>query len=396
MTDHDVFDTRLGDALRQYAAEAPTQVDALAFAQSLIRDNRRRSGWRAIAGLSRMRMPMRWVVVASLLALAAAIALAAAGAWLKKSDLHPEQVVPVELSGDWEAEIAGSGTRWLDLNRSALVLRPDAVPLDAIGRAVAFTQVPSEFGTAGIVVISSSGACGVGRYAVALVDEELRITESADSCPERRSLFRAAPRWRKATQHPLAVGMTYGSFDFTEPFHFVMPGMDPNLMAGPEGVGNIRAFAHNESSKGELRIGYGCCWMSWLLDDHALNADVCDPIKGMLADVPSTPELVDLWLRSSSDLVLSDAIEVPVDGRTALRIDVLSTGAEPWYAGCDGSIAPTQPSILGGFRYYAIPTGDDTILYVVWSDPGSLPGVSAGADELVRSITFDESGASAP
>jgi hypothetical protein len=94
--------------------------------------------------------------------------------------------------------------------------------------------------------------------------------------------------------------------------------------------------------------------------------------------------------------VLSDPIEVPVDGRTALRFDVVSTDGQPWSPSCEGVIAPTEPSILSGFRYYAIPTGDDTILYVVWSDEGSFPGVSAGADELVRSITFDDDGGATP
>ncbi len=40
-------------------------------------------------------------------------------------------------------------------------------------------------------------------------------------------------------------------------------------------------------------------------------------------------------------------------------------------------------------RVFAIPSGDDTILYVGWSDPGSQPGVEQGTEELVRSMTFD-------
>ncbi len=132
----------------------------------------------------------------------------------------------------------------------------------------------------------------------------------------------------------------------------------------------------------ELRIGHPY-WRTWFIDDQSVYADVCDPSKGTLADVPATPEAVGEWLRSSSGTTVSPPVELVVDGRTALRFDIVQSEA------CVRGTDPESPDVfsIDGFRVYAIPTGDDTILFTAWTDGGS--DIASGADELVRSMTFD-------
>ena len=176
----------------------------------------------------------------------------------------------------------------------------------------------------------------------------------------------------------LAPGTIYDSLNFTEPFHFLMTAMDPSL-AGEDGY---TALESQWDSAGVLRISMGCCWNTYFLDDTPVNVDACDPTKGTLADLPATPAEVGEWLRSSSLLTVSDPVEVPVDGRTALRFDTDASGS------CLAFV-PSAPSVFVGQRFYAIPTGNDTIVYVVWGDEGSYPFIKQGADDLVRSMTFD-------
>jgi hypothetical protein len=143
-------------------------------------------------------------------------------------------------------------------------------------------------------------------------------------------------------------------------------------------------------SPGSLRIG-NVYWDIWFIDDQPVQVDVCDPSKGRLADVPATPEVVGEWLRSGSQLTVSEPIELNVDGRTALRFDT-----EP-SVGCDSASqlclacasGPLEGSFQVGFRVYAIPTGGDTIIAVVESDEGGREEALLAADELVRSLTFD-------
>jgi hypothetical protein len=170
--------------------------------------------------------------------------------------------------------------------------------------------------------------------------------------------------------------MRYDSWSFTEPFHVVMPDSPPGAMPwfGPR----------------SLRFG-NVYWDVWLIDDQPVQADVCDPSKGRLADVPATPEAVGEWLRSSSRLAVSEPIELTVDGQTALRFDTEPTDgcddASQMCLACPGR--PHEGLFLVGFRVYAIPTGDDTIIAVVNSDPGSLEDARGFGDDLVRSLDFD-------
>lgn len=183
----------------------------------------------------------------------------------------------------------------------------------------------------------------------------------------------------------LRVGSVYDATAFSEPLRFITPTFDPTV---DQGDGVVAVAQPLGSTAGVLMIEYGCCWVTWLLDDQPVRADVCDASAGTLPDIPATPEDVGAWLRSSSTLVVADPVETPVDGRTALRFDIT-----PPTDGCQ--VGAVEGGLLGEGSYplttrvFAVPTGDDTILYVTWSDPGSLAYVEQGADELIRSMTFE-------
>jgi hypothetical protein len=160
---------------------------------------------------------------------------------------------------------------------------------------------------------------------------------------------------------------------FTEPFEFVMPVADPNV---PPAV--ARSWG-----KGVFRVGNGYSWTSFFVDDVPVPADVCDARSGLLADVPASPEDVAAWLRGAHGITVTQERDLVVDGRTARSFSISGDGCDQW-------TPPLGPGeFYYGFRVYAIPTGDDTILYLPWSDGGSLPFIERAADELVRSLTFD-------
>ncbi len=195
----------------------------------------------------------------------------------------------------------------------------------------------------------------------------------------------------EAERTKLQFGTVYHATAFSEPLTFVTPQFDPTV---PPGDGVVAVAQQLGSSGGVLMIEYGCCWVTWLLDDQPVRVDVCDSSRGVLPDIPATPEDVGSWLRSGSTLVVADPVEIPVDGRTALRYDITSP---PWTGvggptGCqvgDADNGLGEGSYPLTTRVFAVPTRDDTILYVTWSDAGSLPYVEQGADELVGSMTFD-------
>lgn len=230
------------------------------------------------------------------------------------------------------------------------------------------TLVPRDSSGVGALPLAATASASAGTPPTAGPGPSASPVASAQPSASATALPEATP-----AGGPLVPGETNDSLAFSEPFHFVVPATDPTPTMRQWGT------------QGGLRIGSGCCWNSWFIDDLPVNVDVCDWTKGRLADVPATPQAVGEWLRSASGLKVADPIEIPVDGRTALRFDVQTSRS----AVCRGSDAPSNSPSVTGFRYYAIPTGDDTILYVVWADPGSYPSVKAGADALVRSMTFD-------
>lgn len=390
MVDHDAFDRRLADALRGYAAEVPVDIDADAFARSIARSRPQRSGWRAMAFPSFRRSPLAWVVLAALLALGTAIAVLAVGSVLTRDEFAVDSAHPVpdSLRGVFEAQLAVEGPDpgyleypWylLDLRADHFLFGPIASDLSAdirpddftaawAGRVVAF--IPEEPGAADLV-IRAPGPCGDARYHVLIDDQGLTFTHPEDGCADRVGILTSRPWGHYAPA--LAAGERYGSWFFAEPFHFVLPQMERG--GGPS------AYVRTWYGPGRLviRTSY---WSTEFIDDRPVYADICVPSKGTLQDVPATPEAVGDWLRSSSEATVATPTELVVDGRTALRFDIGQSEA------CVRRTDPASPDVasIDGFRVYAIPTGDDTILYTVSTFGGDI---AAGADELVRSMTFD-------
>ena len=96
MSEPNLFEDRLAFALRDLAAEAPTQVDGLALAQAVARDHPR-SRWSSAAFVSRRPVLMR-AIIAALLLLAALLAVAGVGSWMRDRDLADDPtptVVPL-------------------------------------------------------------------------------------------------------------------------------------------------------------------------------------------------------------------------------------------------------------------------------------------------------------
>jgi hypothetical protein len=292
------------------------------------------------------------------------------------------------------------GVYTLDVNGPSLLRSPSGDALGWAGVGDAIIATPS----GGVDLAIRAGSCGDARYAILVGDdgrnaspgpsadqadfdptpgpsrsalqsvgdgEPIRFVPIADSCPERVSILTSGP-WA----HPgveLVAGNRYHSMSFTQPFEFVMPVADPT----------VPRAAARFWGKGVFRVGNGYSWTSFFVDDVPVAANVCDAGGGILPDVPETPDDVGAWLRGARGITVTREQELVVDGRTAKSFSINGDGCGLW-------TPPLGPGeFYYGFRAYAIPTGDDTILYLPSSDGGSFPYIESGADELVRSMTFD-------
>lgn len=388
MTD-DAFDRLFADALRDYAADAPVEVKSRQFARAIIATQRRRSGF--LAAVDRGGHPTRiWIVMGALLLLASIASISAVGALLSRPrpTLDPGRPIPSTLFGSFRVQIAGQGPGvdfdfyHVDFTSQTLLYGPtkegDTLPsaafavADWAGRAVAFVGSADE---AGEVLIEAAPPCGPARYNVRVDGSGMTMTPISDGCARRVAILTAMP-WEHFPEQ-IVAGQRHDSLAFTEPFSFTMPVMD---------LGGRLSRAGTDHA---LRLGTAY-WHSYFIDDLPIGRDVCDRSKGTLPDVLD-PVATGDWLRSSG-LRVSGPAEIPVDGRIALRWDVESGDTTTTGATCDeAAVLWTADGELraAGFAYYAIPTGTDTILYVVWSDEGSFESTRAGAEKLVRSMTFD-------
>ena len=75
----------------------------------------------------------------------------------------------------------------------------------------------------------------------------------------------------------LRVGSVYDATAFSEPLRFITPSFDPTV---DQGDGVVAVAQPLGSTAGVLMIEYGCCWVTWLLDDQPVRADVCDASVG--------------------------------------------------------------------------------------------------------------------
>jgi hypothetical protein len=183
------------------------------------------------------------------------------------------------------------------------------------------------------------------------------------------------------TLGPFTAGQTYDSGVFSEPFRFVMPAVDASGENQP--LPEQFRYASRYVSDAGLRFG-GVWWSMVILDDLPENSDLCAETSALMPDLPPTAQGIVDWFRSSG-LAISEPVEVPVDGRIALRFDIGDVSTKPCVV---GRLPP------GGYysylmRAYAIPTGDDTILLVVGSDGVNWEAVKAAVEAFVRSMDFE-------
>lgn len=373
MTELDAFDLKLAEALMRYASEAPTDLDPAAIARSVGAIRTRRP---AAHGPRFAATPLARAGLVALLVLATFLVAIAAGALIRR--MTPAELpIPDRLSGRFQASLKATdaaipGTYVLQLNGSALLVDPSGSPVPWAGRAVGLDAGPR----VGELVVASD-ACGEGRYRIVgggldQDQQSLTLADPRDACPERVAILTAG-QWSRPSHEDLASGVRYDSLDFTEPFTFTNPAWDPAAPPADE----------RHWGWGGLRIANRYSWSSSFHDDQPVSVDVCNPRGETLGDIPATPEAVGEWLQSGSAIDVAPAIPIQVDGRTALRYDVMLADRCRTF---NAALAPPQFSL--SFRVYAIPTGDDTIIYVLWSDAGSYAGVEASADQLVRSIEF--------
>jgi hypothetical protein len=411
MTDFDVFEQEFEASLRRYADEAPGIEDPAGLATAIAVGHPRRRGWSAGPARPAVRA-VGWVLLGAVVILAV-LALIATGAGRLPSNPFAAESEPIALpKGPMPDELFSvrttcernptttecSRTWSLDVNDAFLLREAGTGPLEWAGTAAEF--VPG-IGDAGDLVIRATGPCGEGRYSIRTGAPPVGATPEPsaaggnptpppgvtpldlvgegspfvlipvnDSCAERVAILTSGP-W-EPERVELVTGRRYDSMSFTEPFEFVMPATDSRIPPAVE----------RSLTKGVLRIGNGYSWSSSFHDDVPVFSDVCDTGSPALADIPATPEEVGAWLRSSRGLsIVDDPMEVTVDGRPALAF-VPVEGC----ASFDPPLGGTQFNL--GSIVFAIPTGDDTILYVVGGDGGDEPSDAAVAVELVRSMTF--------
>jgi hypothetical protein len=396
MTPEDTFDRRLGDALRAYAADAALEPDPMAFAASVAQAHPRRRFAVAFGSSPRADQRALWPLLLLLL-LGAIVGAALVGTRTQAPvvrDLDPDHPIPDELYGRWQ--VGGDGW-YLDLNDAWLVHEADGRPAPDPGRALAFFR-DAPGGIDGRVVIGSTGACGDGSYRIVLgvpptngptaapvpaglpspsprprgplsVFDAIQFVEPVDSCAARRSILMNRT-WQRM-RVTLAPGATYGSLAFAEPFHMTLP------LDAAAGLPNSEVGMMYQFDPHELHFSH-VWWNAELIDDVPVFRDLCNHDLGTLEDIPGSVEAVGAWLQASQGLPLAPPTELVIDGRRAVR----------WHAtdNCPNGSGPGASDLARGYEYYAIPTGDDVVLFVVRADTDNESKV---AERIVLAMRFD-------
>ena len=167
----------------------------------------------------------------------------------------------------------------------------------------------------------------------------------------------------------LVPGTRYQATQLSQPMTFLMPaGFAPT---GASAIADPSADGHT------FRVWGRPVWAVTIHDDALLAKDVCDASSG-LAELPQTPEAIGAWLAASTATKLSAPMQLQVDGRTATAWDA-TFGPK-----CHGQTQGAAVYMSAGdvHRFYAIPTGSDTILAITWESD------LAASDKLVQSMTF--------
>jgi hypothetical protein len=224
----------------------------------------------------------------------------------------------------------------------------------------------------GAIVVVGGAAIWLNQSPRSLPAGGVTPTHSASPPPT------AAPTTAPATPAPspstlpaatgeLTAGTRYTVPAFSQPMSFVEPGF-PTADGTPTGD----AWADGNT----WRVRVNPLWAVTIHDDIRMGIDLCKAESGT-RDLPDTPEAIGAWLAGSSETTLSAPMSLQVDGRTATAWDVT------FGTSCAGSIAgEVYMSANDHHRFYAIPTGTDTILAITWDSD------LAATDQLVESMTF--------
>lgn len=285
------------------------------------------------------------------------------------------------------------------LIRAALEDGPTVLPdrvLDSVLGEVHRTRQRAALGPWRIQPMSRTALAAAAVIAVVLVGG-LVLVGRGQSAPTVGTLATASPAPSPAPSNspspapsvaasqvpaavgPLAAGTTYRASGLSQPLSFTMPSGFPST--GVAVTGDPWADGNT------LRVYSNGFYALTIHDDVTMAKDLCNDNKGQI-DLPATPDAINSWLRSSSQTTVSKTTSLEVDGRTAYRWD-LTFGPR-----CQQVPPPSGPGTEVGMgphekhRFYAIPTGTDTILAITWGDGVNDAAIDAAADKLVQSMTF--------
>lgn len=187
----------------------------------------------------------------------------------------------------------------------------------------------------------------------------------------------------------LTSGATYQAVPFSQPMKLTMPD-DGALGADAVVEGFTYAGGHT------MQISYGPMNVGMTIhDDFRIDTNLCMP-TGAVQEVPATPEAVGAWLHDQLPTWVGiegetkwvvDQPDMTVDGRVAKVFDVRTSHD------CRSDTAVGDVSTYSNqlHRFYAIPTGTDTILVITWNQGGTMSDgiVNDIADQLVESLEFE-------
>ena len=199
--------------------------------------------------------------------------------------------------------------------------------------------------------------------------DAIEFVDPVDSCPARMSILMNRT-WQRLTI-PLAPSAVYDSLGFSQPFHMTLPA------DAASGLFNSQVGAMSQFEPHELHFSHPW-WNAELIDDVPVFRDVCDRERGVLTDIPGSVDAVGAWLRSAQGIVLAPPTELVVDGRRAVRWHVT--------ADCLNGSGPVASDLAGGYEFYAIPTGDDVVLFIVRADTDNESKV---AERIALAMDFD-------
>jgi hypothetical protein len=381
----DAFERQLAAALAAYADDAGPMPDPFLRARDIARAHPRRRFLPAVP----FAVGPAWIVVALALALAALVAGLLLGG-SPRPVIRAHAIIPGQLFGQW-SELRDGGLL-LDFNAASLLQSASGEAPD-LGYIVVFDS-PSSSSLEASVEIDGAPGCPPGRYRLLLrafgsgepggptpaavevspgvspyagpvMIDSVRFSEPDDRCGSRVDAL-VGPSWQRWAR-TLTSGATVDSLAFTEPFEL-------RISTQPVQFGSIGMLTQTKANN-VLDVGHPY-WNGRFLDDGPVFRDLCDPTAGSLSELPSDLAGIREWIRPAELRGLRGPTSVTIDGRTALR----------WQN--DGACGDQIPAITAdvyGDVIYAIPTGDDVI---IWAFRFDTAADEALGDAVAQAIHF--------